>query len=380
MLMQYIKKNGHIIIGQILFFTLFVWYFIHNSFLRPNNDKVIECGLAMILVAAMSINYWLLYPFFYKKRSFWYYAVVTILEATLAASLEYKWTICITLQYLPAELIQASSADIKRLFFFNLFMRDFCLMAFAGLMADNLGQKFRMMETDNIMLKRKKQILAQQNNKDHIINAENICYAQQRQNYTYIFTNDGQRYDRRGSLNFFEEAPECLHAVRISRNTIVFMPYVLTLNNKEVTVITKENPCKVENLPLGKTIAPAAILEIERFLQHKEKRPETKKHVLSNGREKSYSSGTVESAEMSASENAEGQIKKNPAKKRKESKKGIQIQEFIFHHQDCNIGDIVAVTKIPKSTVTRYLKELQAQNLIEYVGSKKTGGYRVVEK
>ncbi|MBO6079542.1 MAG: helix-turn-helix domain-containing protein, partial [Bacteroidales bacterium] len=40
----------------------------------------------------------------------------------------------------------------------------------------------------------------------------------------------------------------------------------------------------------------------------------------------------------------------------------------------------VSGTKIPKSTVARYLKELQQNGLIEYVGSKKTGGYRVVEK
>jgi uncharacterized membrane protein len=60
--------------------------------------------------------------------------------------------------------------------------------------------------------------------------------------------------------------------------------------------------------------------------------------------------------------------------------KALEIRKYISIHHNCKLDDIVSSTKIPKSTVTRYLKELQAQNLIKYVGSKKTGGYRVVEK
>ena len=36
-------------------------------------------------------------------------------------------------------------------------------------------------------------------------------------------------------------------------------------------------------------------------------------------------------------------------------------------------------SQLSQSTVNRILKQLKDEGLIEYVGSKKTGGYRVVE-
>ena len=379
--MQSIKKTGHIIVGQILFFILFILYYLRNSFLRPMNSTDVELILALIIVVGMAVNYWLLYPLIYLKHSFWMYAIATILEAAMAVLLEYHLTFDSILQLIPKEAILPDKSSIRFTLLLNYFFRDICLMAFAGLMADNLGQKFKLLETDNLMLRRKNQIFAQRNGKeDFIIDASSICYVQQRQNYTRIFTIDGQDYERRGSLNYFEEAPKGLNGVKISRNTIVFMPYVQALNDKEVTVITMQNPITSINLPLGKSIAPSAILEIERYLHQKAKNKvtETDKN-LENIIDQNSSLAIVKEK---APENkvAEQYEPQKTVKRESENNKSSMIRKYISLHRDCNIKDIVSATQIPKSTVTRYLKELQAQNLIEYVGSKKTGGYRVVEK
>ena len=58
--------------------------------------------------------------------------------------------------------------------------------------------------------------------------------------------------------------------------------------------------------------------------------------------------------------------------------KGDDIYNYIINHNNCKLNDIVSETNIPKSTVTRYLKEMLEENRIEYVGSKKTGGYRAM--
>ena len=58
-------------------------------------------------------------------------------------------------------------------------------------------------------------------------------------------------------------------------------------------------------------------------------------------------------------------------------RKAQDIRHYIANHSNCKLNDIVSGTQIPKSTVTRYLKEMQDEGLIEYTGSKKTGGYRV---
>ncbi len=379
--MKHFKKNAYIVAGQLFFFALFVWYFIHNSFLRSSTSTVTEFGLALVLVAAMAVNYWLIYPFFYKRYSFWFYSVVTLLETALVTFLEFHLTIKDTLLFLPPELMLSSESNVKYILYFNLFLRNICLMGFAGLMADNLGQKFRLLETDILMLKRKNQVLVQRNGKENlIIDASSICYVQQRQNYTKIFTIDGQEYEKRGSLNYFEKAPKELNGVKISRNTIVFMPYVQALNDKEVTVSTMQPPMTYTNLPLGKSIAPSAILEIERYLHRKANIKVTETDIHSENVADRASSATAGEENKSENTLTEQQEPKRLVRRKWESKKSLIIREYVSQHPDCNIKDIVSATNIPKSSLTRYLKELQARDLIEYVGSKKTGGYRVVEK
>ena len=60
------SKTLFIIAGQILFFGFFVWYYVHYSFLRSRCDITVEYVLAIVLVLAMAMNYWLIYPEFYK--------------------------------------------------------------------------------------------------------------------------------------------------------------------------------------------------------------------------------------------------------------------------------------------------------------------------
>ena len=55
------------------------------------------------------------------------------------------------------------------------------------------------------------------------------------------------------------------------------------------------------------------------------------------------------------------------------------IHSFIRKYPGCKASDIAAKVKISQSTVNRILKQLKAEGLIEYTGSKKTGGYRVKE-
>lgn len=371
------KRTVHIVAGQLLFFSLFFWYYFRNSFLRPTCSATVESGLALMIIAAMAINYWVLYPFVYKKHSFWLYAIASVAEASLCAFFEYVLTIDASLSILPTEILQVKSRSVKYVLFLNCLFRDTCLVGFAGLMADNLGQKFRLLDTDTLLLRRKGQILVQQNGKDHIIDAATVSYVKQCQNYTYVFTNDGKQYSKHGSLHFFEQAPGDLHGVKISRNTIVFMPYVTALSDKEVTVITMESPLAYENLPLGKSAAPPAILKIERYLRQKET-VETTTKESSNERKEPQT--VIEDAEPTTDREPEAPPSANSGSQKKDVNKGSIIREYISRHPDCNLNDIVSGTQIPKSTASRYLKDLQSRSIVEYIGSKKTGGYRLIAK
>ena len=55
------------------------------------------------------------------------------------------------------------------------------------------------------------------------------------------------------------------------------------------------------------------------------------------------------------------------------------VLSFIESHPNCNTGGIIAGTAIPLSTVERCISVLKKQGLIEHSGSKRNGGYDVVE-
>ena len=355
-------KTPAIIIWQIFSFALFIWYYINNSFLRSRCDIKIECILAIVLVIAMAANYWLLYPVFYKRYSFWLYAMVTFVEGALAAILEYCLTINIGLKYITLSVPQSELIHIKLSFFFNILSRDLCLLGFVGLTANNFGQKFRLLEKDRLLLKKENRVIVRKNHEDHIINADTICYLQQQQNETVVFTDDGQQYKKRGAMSFFENNMnnEC---VRISKSIIVFFSYILSYTDNHVT-IHLDTADKDVTLSFGRYVAPSAVNAISNYMKNNRNGDMVRQTAVT---------------EMITGNEPHIFDSKEPTKRiSARNKKNAVILEFIANHTECNIHDIVSGTKIPKSTVTRILAELKKDGLIRYDGSKKTGGYRAV--
>lgn len=371
-------KTLLIIAGQIIFFALFFWYYVRQSFLRTRCDMHIEFALALVLVLAMAVNYWLLYPVFYKKHSFWLYAVVTVTEAFLVTTLEYALTIDVGLGLIIQTVSYSELIRLKLVFFFNIMTRNLCLLGFVGLMANNIGQKFRLLEKDRLMLKKENRVILRKNNEDYIIDASTICYVRQQQNETTIFTDDGQQYKRRGSMIFFEETMPPASCVRISKSTIVFCSHIQSFTDKEVTIQMKESDKNV-TLPFGRYIASSAYTAIQQIMQPCQQIDNSQQTVKTDTAP-SVSPDTTDSKETAptVSDN-DHQQPSQPAKKRKRNQKYSMVFHFITEHAGCNIKDIVDVTTIPKSTVSRILAELKKEGSIEYVGSKKTGGYHVAD-
>lgn len=85
------------------------------------------------------------------------------------------------------------------------------------------------------------------------------------------FNNNGKNYyhcgqNVFGSLSFFETIMADINGVKISRNTIVFLPYVQDFKGKDVT-ISKEDSSENVTLHLGKSIPENTIHAIEDFIQ-----------------------------------------------------------------------------------------------------------------
>lgn len=371
------NKTLFMIAGQILFFGFFVWYYIHYSFLRPRCDMNVEFILAIILVLAMTMSYWLFYPEFYMKHSFWHYAAVTAIEAFLVTLLEYCMTIKVGLMYIPDSVPQSELIHVKLSFYFNILARNLSLLGFVGLIANNFGQKYQLIEKDRLLLKNENKVIVRGKNEELIIDVSCICYIQQKQNETLVFTDDGQQYRRRGSMIFFERTMTPVSCVRISKSCMVFCSQIQSYTNKDVTIQLRKSGQNV-TLPFGRYLAPSASILIEQYMKQKQLVVNTQNVSKSDDILEINSISTDSKKIERINTNNDSQSLSQLINKRIKNPKYSTILSFISEHAGCNIKDIVEETMIPKSTVTRVLADLKRNNLIKYVGSKKTGGYYVI--
>ena len=56
------------------------------------------------------------------------------------------------------------------------------------------------------------------------------------------------------------------------------------------------------------------------------------------------------------------------------------VYNYIIAHPGCRSNEITLQINYSQSTIERCLVELRKQGLVEYVGSKKSGGYRIAEQ
>ncbi len=353
------KKNIPLVIGQAVVFALFFWYFLQYSFLRPRTDIWIDCVIASLLIATMVANFWLLFPLIFKKYPFYVYMVIALIEVLVINTLEYALT-SQTVRYLYDNIIRQEGNALSVLLpiYCNTFLRDFALLVFVGLLADNISLSEKQIENDQELLRSKKQLLVRSQGKICVIDISPIYLCRQEKNYAILYSIDGQRYKKRISLKDLEDLLKRQQFIRISKSDLIHLSSIKKCEDN--FLILKDNIIAGSKVvAIGKSFMENVVPIILKFQQHEsESEP-----IPDSSLEERQRQEAVVKAEVPML---------NP--------KATKIQMYVSSHRDCKLDDIVSATKIPKSTVTRHLKELQQQGVIKYNGSKKTGGYRVVKE
>ena len=356
--MQSFKKTIPLITGQVVFFSLFFWYFLHYNFLRPYTDMWVECLLAVLLIVTMITNYWIVYPYIIKKHSYFAYLFVSFFESLAINIIEYLVTYQASLA-IYGDFIQQMGHSMMVLLptYCNTFLRDFALLVFVGLVADNIQLSEKQVENDQELLRAKNQLLVRNQGKTCVIDMAPIYLCRQEKNYATLYSVDGQRYKKRISLKDLENLLKAQQFIRISKSDIIRLSSIQKCEDN-LLIFKDSVVTNTKAIPIGKSFMESVVPAILQYLQNELESV-------------SVPDSSLEEEQQTAVTEPEIPML-NP--------KAAIIRQYVSSHRDCKLDEIVSETKIPKSTVTRYLKELQQDGLIEYVGSKKTGGYRVVEK
>jgi hypothetical protein len=194
----------------------------------------------------------------------------------------------------------------------------------------------------------------------HLLPIKDIYYCMQDANYTrfYVIQED-YWYMRYGSMRYLEQLFDSKEFIRISSNILVPFRYIESCD--EVNVVMKKMSWTKEpltfqvNLNRKKQIADV----INDFIQA-EKSAEVE-------------SGNVEGDVVEVEIQEKRNISMPPQKKLD------AVLSYIRKNPGCRSTIIVSHTKYSLSTVERCLTELRKQGLIKYEGSKKAGGYKVID-
>ena len=192
------------------------------------------------------------------------------------------------------------------------------------------------------------------NNNCQFISIDDIFYCCKNGNETEIYTEDGTKHTRYCTIKYLTQLFEDKDFIRISPSIIVPIKHIASCDGKEV--VLKMMPWTETPLTfrLDTQKFPHVVDLIEEHLPADQVSIIFKQQVDENEDAKNISSV--------------------PPKEKLDA-----VYDYIKEFPGCRSTVLIAHTSYSKTTMDRILSELRKQGLVEFRGSKKKGGYYVVE-
>lgn len=349
---------------HLSFCILTVLFFRLNSFLRPAAFGAFykEYIAGGIVLTVFYLNYFLLYPKLYHERRFTLYAISILTCLMMASLLEER----IIYQQM-FEIVKDLDINITHYFAEQtvmIFLRDACLFLFSFMICVIRSFYNEKRDLYRYLHNQKHLIVAKDIQKKNTVtlNIKDITHCQQIENYAYLYLQNGNRYSRNCTLSSLAEDIGPDYSVRISRNIVAMYTYVQSFDKNTVFIQTHEG------------IVGFKITEY-----YKEKAfSQLKSHVIRTKVANNFAH-SEDTSPKTYEEKQDAELQSQiDTTQFDEVQTSLQVLSFIEANTDCKGSDIANHIQVSLSTVNRILAQLKAEGLVEYVGSKKTGGYRVI--
>lgn len=347
---------------------LIIYFFGFNCRLRPAACSALykEYITGIIVLAAIYLNYLLLFPKLYEQRRFIAYWLCTIGSAVMSGILEMLLVYPQLYERYVMYFDSASIVEALVMDFIYVIIRNGGLILLAYTLND-IGY-LRKQEQEKMSLISNLYgffDVKDSYNKTTLVNIENIYYCYQEKNITNIYTLDGKRYIRYCSLNKMEEMLKPYEFVRVSRDTIVSIPHIIKYANSQVEMQKLPNFTKTVVFQVGDNY----VEQVEKTLLQgfdakslpciKNSKKSTEKKRIYRKRNETHQDKTIGEY-----------FEQNP--------KLMAVYQYIESQPDCKVNDISNTCRLPQGTVRRYIGFLMDKRLIKHTGSRRYGGYSVV--
>jgi len=224
------KKILGFAVIQVAFCVVFLFSFVHFSFLRPLTHAFVEVSIAVVLATAMLINVWFVYPKFHEKISNYSLFAVFSLEALLLAALEFLLTFQTNRTILSClEGFDHNSMAVYLPLFVGILIRDCAWILFSVFVADYMDLKIWVINTEELLRQGQNQVIVKDSSKNVFLDIDQIYLCTQFKNSTYIYTVDGQEFHKRSTLREMEDFLREFQFVRISKNSLLRLSAIETV-------------------------------------------------------------------------------------------------------------------------------------------------------
>lgn len=368
---QIIIKSIVVVCFSVVVLAIFRFY----SMLRPTTYGALykELYAGGIVLLICYLNYFILFPHLFGRRKYLFYVLATIFSVIVAATLEVMLVYPQIMDFFNRINSNVSIREYIIVLTISLFLRNICFVFFSFLInllesayKENKDVVVLLQDTNELMLARtddKKRNLV-------TVRLPDIAYCRQNENYAYIYLADGTKVYRNCSLKSLYEQLSPSRVVRISRKELVFYRHIVSYDNNSVYVDASNEDAPV-GLEITDTYRRQALLLL-------------KEHCVFAGNQQSRHVPEVTTVDVLQSAYTPQQTEKDAVQEKnlseEEPRVAQQVLAFISEHPSCKSSDLTGQFRISLSTVNRILRQLKADGLIEYVGSKKTGGYSAVGK
>lgn len=345
------------ILLNILFCCVILHFFTRNAFLRPYAGSFFkELISGLLLLGSLYVNYFILYPKIHQKRSHTIYWLTLVFIAMATGLADFA----IAYPYIVSHNIQV----LRLAGFYSFFSKTVFLIVGRNLSLNFIPYLLRERQYFRQSLEREVKVVCQNVRKldvvdkdsdIHLIDIDDILCCHQLGNYTEINMRYNKKFMRLGSMRHLEQLFGRDDFIRISATILLPLRFITSC---------KENTVTMEKMPYEEKPATFRLESknreeiVQRISDYLQKTDMTANH-------KDFTRKT-----------AHAEVKRKPAIPPEEKIK--KVFSYIKTHNNCNSADIIAETHYSLSTVERCLFELKNKGVIEHIGSKKKGGYAIV--
>lgn len=368
------NKQYYKIIFHVVFSIVLILSFGHNCILRPGSTQApYKEYLSGVLVLIMIyVNYLWLIPQLFFKRRFLLFGLCAIGSVLLTGISEMSLLFSDLQENISRFWgIRAQMSIWMTLTSFVL-LRDFGFFCFFFILKSLEEERMQQQKLAVSLYNQVSHIDAKnRKNETIIVNVNDIVYCEQKNNYTWIHTLDGEIYSKACSMTDFEKLIGSDISIRISRQHLVLRSYVSDYTAKTLLISLPNQPDPISlNISPKRSESVIKVLEID--------------HRIRSQIESSMAKSNPQNAETDNSQTINKAFDIEDATPEPIDKllneKAMEMYEYIRSHPNCGRQRIISDLHLPKSTAERYLRKLKDFGLVEYYGNWKTGGYQCVDK